>query len=312
MKLSRNAYFILFSIILLGLSHLHSQSMNPVQISIHVFSLLFIYIVAFKESSNKTVCCNKPKIHSDDSKQKKPTIVQCLQNQCSKATESQECSKYVRCQWNTGGNTCTTKQTLCENLNKETCNESSKDCSWDVSNNRCSWRKQNIDYGMNDYNNLYDAETYGLNKPCFKVKDAPNLNDVSSKDFVEDRLYEMCKNNCKNHDKCIERCKLDSAKKQTCETSEGYKYDVKRKTCNKFFSMSESEKLVKMKEHNHLGDDKMHAIGEKCAPVGFKRSQLFKMSQDQQLLNIFKGFIILIVILLNINAIKLLNNYKKP
>ena len=218
----------------------------------------------------------------------------------------------MRCQWNTGGETCTTKQTLCENLNKNTCDESSNDCSWDFSSNRCLWNKQNMDYGINEYNNFYDAETYGLNKPCFKVKDAPNLNDVLSKDFVEDRLYMSCKEKCHMDAKCIDKCKLDSAKKVKCEASKGYKYDVKRKTCNKFFSMNESEKLVKMKEHNHFGDDKIKAMAEKCAPVGYKRSQLFKMSQDQQLLNMFKGFIILVVILLNINAIKLLNNYKKP
>ena len=310
MKLSsRNIVFIIFSIIMLGLSHLYSRSMNPVQISAHVFSLLFIYIVAFKEAPNKTMCCNKkPKNHSDDATQKKPIVTECLQNQCTKAASLQECGKYVRCQWIDGN--CTTKHNLCENLNITTCNDSSKDCSWDDANNRCSWNKQHMNYGINEYSNLYDAETYGLNKPCFKVTDAPNLNDVSLKDFVDSLGFRSCAAKCSKTDqKCIDKCKLDSLRKLKCETSEGYKYDVKRKTCNRFYSMSESEKNVKMKAHNHLGA-KIH-IGGKCAPVGYKRTQLFKMSQDRQLFNLFKVFVFVIVILLNINVIKLLNNYKK-
>ena len=77
MILSKNIFFILFSIILLYLSHLYSQSLNLIQITIHLISLVFIYIVAFRQVKIKNKCI-EPENQTDHN------IKKCLKTNVSK------------------------------------------------------------------------------------------------------------------------------------------------------------------------------------------------------------------------------------
>jgi hypothetical protein len=293
MILSRNFYFYTLSVMLLATSHFYSRSVNPYQIIIHLLSIFFIYITLFKETN--TEASKKSKGCDKNGGKKNKTIVQCLQSQCINAT-STECSKYARCQLN--NTTCSTKLTLCENLDKTTCNI--KDCMWDNKNNRCSWNQPNLD--KSDYNSLYDAETYGLNTTCFKSSNPPDLNNVSLNDYVnvKDSVYSKCIEACTNDNaKCIESCKIDSAKRRKCEAADGYKFDVKRKTCDKFYDTYSNN------------DTSTDAIAHDHDVIGYKRAQLFQINSDNPLMYFFKALLIVIIILVNINVIIFLENYKK-
>lgn len=294
MKLSRDFYFYTLSVMLLAASFFYSRSVNPYQITIHLLSLVFIYLTIFKVS-------DKDKRKSKDCGVKRDkTVAQCLQNQCHKATTSDECKKYARCQWN--NNTCMTKQILCENLDKTACN--TKDCQWNNGKNRCFWKQRAPD---GEYDAIYDAENHGLNAKCFKSSEPPDLKNVSLNDFVNDSKYMRCVSACAAGDEmCIKRCKLDSAKRSKCEAADGFKYDMKRKTCDKFYSMAavEAQKAVDeagVEPHDH-----------DVEIVGYKRAQLFQMNRDYLLVYFFKSLLLLITILVNINVIILLKNYKNP
>lgn len=302
MKLSRDFYFYTLSVMLLAASFYYSRSVNVYQITIHLLSLVFIYLTIFKDSDKDKEAADKRKSKNCGKKQDK-TVVQCLQNQCHKATSSDECNKYARCQWN--NNTCTTKQVLCENLDKSACN--TKDCQWNNRHDRCFW-KQRAPEG--EYNALYDAEKTGLNAKCFKSSDPPDLKNISLNDFVNDSVYMSCISACAvGDDTCIKRCKLDSAKRSKCEAADGFKYDKKRKTCDKFYSMAEIEaekaalETEKAEVATHDHDDQV---------LGYKRAQLFQMNRDYLLVYFFKSLLLLITILVNINVIILLKNYKNP
>lgn len=292
-----NFYFYTLSVMLLTASFFYSRSVNPYQITIHLLSLFFIYLTIFKVT-DKEADAAKKKSKDRCGKKINKTVVQCLQNQCHKAVTSDECNKYARCQWN--NNTCTTKQILCENLNKTTCN--TKDCQWNNGNNRCFW-KQRAPEG--EYDALYDAEKYGLNAKCFKSSEPPDMNNVSLNDFVNDSMYMRCVGACREGEKCIDRCKLDSAKRSKCEAADGFKYDMKRKTCDKFYSIADIEA-----EKAALADVVAHDHDVRIE--GYKRSQLFQMNRDHQLVYFFKALLLLITILVNINVIIFLKNYKNP
>jgi hypothetical protein len=102
-------------------------------------------------------------------------------------------------------------------------------------------------------------------------------------------------------EKCIDRCKLDSARRSKCEASDGFKFDMKRKTCDKFYSTSdiENEKEADVVAHDHDVD-----------VVGLKRSNLFQMNTEHLLVYFFKALLLLITVLVNINVIIFLKNYK--
>lgn len=290
MKLSRDFYFFTLSAMLLAASHFYSLSVNRYQITIHLLSIFFIYITIIKVS-DADKAKRKPK---GCGKRKSKTVVQCLQNQCHKAATSDECNKYARCQWN--NNSCMTKQILCENLDKTACN--TKDCQWNNRNNRCFW-KQRAPEGEHDI--LYDAEKHGLNAKCFKSSEPPDMKIISLNDFVNDSVYMKCISDCSD-DKCIDRCKLDSARRSKCEASDGFKFDMKRKTCDKFYSIAdvEADKVeADVVAHDHDANI-----------VGYKRANLFQMSKDHLLVYFFKALLLLITVLVNINVIIFLKNYK--
>ena len=301
MRLSSDFYFYILSVMLLAASFFHSRSVNPYQIIIHLLSLVFIYLTIFKVSDKNK---DKDKIKSADCGiNKNKTVAQCLQNQCHKATTSDECKKYARCQWN--NNTCMTKQILCENLDKTACN--TNDCQWNNGQNRCFWKQRAPD---DEYDALYDAENHGLNAKCFKSSKPPDLNNVSLNDFVNDSKYTRCINACATADEtCINKCKLDSAKRSKCEAANGFKYNMITKTCDKFYSMAE---IDAQKTEIDAQKAKIEAHDHNMKIDGYKRAQSFQMNRDHLLVYFFKSLLLLITILVNINVIILLKNYTNP
>ena len=99
---------------------------------------------------------------------------------------------------------------------------------------------------------------------------------------------------------------INSAKKIECNSSKGYLYNTLKNKCNKFFSTNINTK--QKKKHTHSNDTIQNETNDL---IGYTRINLFKMNPDHLLMNFFKCFAIVIVILLNINVIKLLKNNKK-
>jgi hypothetical protein len=297
MSLSQNMYFSLVSITLLYISHLYSIKFNIYQTGIHILSLYLLFIMITFTSDTHTSCTNK----TVENTVKNKNIAQCLQNQCHKAANEYECQKYKRCKWNKPDQNkpekCTINSHLCENMtNKQSCDEQ-KTCSWD--NDKCSW-KRGAEQEDIDIDTLYDAEILGFNKTCLK-----KTSYKTDSSFVQDQRYVHCIDACtaKNGGTgCKNECKTNSVNKIECESVDGYKYDVLKDQCNKFYNTTKVTDAIEKKpnnKHDHVKDIQ-----------GYNRSKLFQSGIDYHLVNIFKCFIILIVFLLNINCIKILNNLK--
>jgi hypothetical protein len=281
--------YLFFCIIILIFAHRNSiESTYYIQLTIHLVSLIFIYIVYVKQKDNKNRNINQETELFSSIKQCRPELKSCLKNVCQYNNTKESCDEYNRCSWNEENTVCETKRNLCEDLSiKNECNQNNE-CNWNTESNKCLWNKtNNISTRLHSkcddvpkYNETCDVEEYGLNKSrCFKAVGIPAKLDNLS-------------NICKKHE---------------CESKLGYKVNSNLK-CVKFYEpyQTDSNKLCKktMKTnttHQHDNSTFTNTILQNTI-----KSELYIKRNDNSSRFIIKVFILLIIILANIAAYKLL------
>jgi len=259
---------------------------------LHVMSAIFIYDTVIK--SHKSSPCIKSL--TPPTQLSNNALETCLQDVCSKSVTRDECEKYKRCDWDPKGVKCHTKFNLCQDLNTDQCN-SNTDCKMTQAagstQNRCQWKNSDDDHKI------------GLNKLCFKTKNTnsypPNVSQVSPNDFVHDINYDRCiKKNTDTGEPTQISCQVNSAKKLLCESTVGYKFDIKKNNCNRFYSQHDSHETQQIAhEHNNRAPPKH----------GFKQSTLYKIENDESLAMCFKSILIMFVLLVNFGLIKIFKSF---
>ena len=180
---------------------------NFMQITIHLISIVFIYLLFKKRHPEDISHFQKNPLKDDFTVDKE--VRKCLQSQCVKAATETECNKYARCKWDNG---CKPKAVQCDELEKNNCNQHT-DCI--LNNTACSWNHKVLPGKIIN-------ETSSLNKYCFKRRGAFDLKNVN--EYVEDNEYIACIDDESN---TTEECKQKAKVKLECNHLKNHVYDGK-------------------------------------------------------------------------------------
>lgn len=294
------------------------------QALLHFITGIFMYLmIATKQYHNHTFVKNK----KDLSKELTEDDLECLKTKaCDLSATENECNSYVRCKWNENenekGKKCTHK-TDCKETEKYACLHSDY-CIWNEvggvnGEGSCSYKT----IPGKIFNEDAKANRYCLKKnPEFieieankKNLEKLQISQNSLGEYVEDKDYETCKDECNSEDntECINKCIIKAINRLSCNTVKGMKYENTNGICRKDRNYippikKHNPKCLKVAQHSHDNPDKPDYIPPH-AP-GYRIPHNFKINDDRRLRFILNSFIILIIILLNIGIIKLFKNWK--
>ena len=260
------------------------------QVSIHIFSIAYLYIYFFKNDKKevKKNCKTSSKVDAN-----------CFKQQCSKAATENECSKYARCTW---ANSCKAKELQCEELqpkNKPVDRFNCKNAAHcKLEGDTCTWNRELLQSGPAP---KIINETTGLNKYCLKRQGTFKMKNLN--EFVEDQSYVQCLN---SSDTTQKGCEQNAKIKLECNSLEGHTFNESNAVCQGLkFSTTKVKERAKVPPHDHTRE-----VLEATANVpknGFM-SNLFILKEENVLKYYVNTFILVVVILTNIGFAKLIRN----